>query len=377
MSLSSPPALAYPDFDRHFDVICDASGYSLGAILEQDGKVVYYASRTLNPAEKRYSATERELLAIVWATKVFKCYLLGRRFTVYTDHRALAGFMRTTDTTSRILRWVQKLSEFDFDIIYKPGKKNANADCLSRIPIGGQEGATDPTQIWVVTRKQLREKISALRDTHPDRNGNGTNGNETNSNDAGNVADVHRDKSKVRDIGVRDPGEESQNRIDLQSLPHFIDGETEKTEIIEVDDPQDIEIILKDHHDALLAGHFGAKRTLRKIREKYKWPGMTRAVKDYVKRCEKCQRNKHTRRTKMPMTLTGVAKLPFEKVYVDIVGPLPATENGNKYILSLMDDLTRFVDFVAMPSQDAETVAKILFEQILSRYTIPKKLVTD
>lgn len=79
----------------------------------------------------------------------------------------------------------------------------------------------------------------------------------------------------------------------------------------------------------------------------------------------------------MPMVLTDVSKLPFEKIYVDIVGPLPPTERENKYILSMMDDLTRFVDFVPMPNQEAETVASGLFEQIISRYTLPKKIVTD
>lgn len=79
----------------------------------------------------------------------------------------------------------------------------------------------------------------------------------------------------------------------------------------------------------------------------------------------------------MPMKISDVSQLPFDKVYVDIVGPLPETENGNKYILSMMDDLTRFVDFVPMPNQEANTVATILFEQILSRYTLPKQMLTD
>lgn len=369
MALTSPPVLAFPDFDKGFDVICDASGYSLGAILEQEGRVVYYASRTLNDAERKYSATQREMLAIVWATKTFKCYLLGRHFTIYTDHQALAGCIRSTDTTSRMLRWIQKMSEFDYKIVYKPGKKNTNADCLSRIPAANEteEGC------WVVTRAQLN------RQTKEGANGNSENPTivETGNQETNEIKEQNlvQDTYKQTEIKHIDNDKiDEHTSVQDASEPNLATGEKI---IIEITDPKDIEIILKDNHDAILAGHFGAKRTLRKIKDKYKWTGMTKDVKNYVKRCEKCQKNKHTRGTKMPMALTGVADKPFDKVYVDIVGPLPTSECGNKYILSLMDDLTRFVDFVAMPNQEAGTVAKILFEQILSRYTLPKKLVTD
>lgn len=79
----------------------------------------------------------------------------------------------------------------------------------------------------------------------------------------------------------------------------------------------------------------------------------------------------------MPLRLTEVANKPFEKIFVDIVGPLPITLNDNKYILSMVDDLTRFVEFVPLPDQTAETVSRALYEQILSRYTIPQSIVTD
>lgn len=355
VALTSSPVLAYPDFDKHFEVICDASNHSVGAILEQEGRVIYYASRTLNPAERRYSTTEREMLAIVRATKVFKCYLLGREFTIFTDHQALAGCIRSTDTTSRMLRWTQRLSEFDYKIIHKPGRKNVNADCLSRIP---EVVEAEPEQGWVITRAQIRRQEE----------------------------EKSREKYKEADKGVQERLDETQqedtmvhleNKIEM-SIPDIFEEESVKDqEIIEIKDPRDKEIILRDHHDALLAGHYGARRTLRKIREKYKWNGMTSDVKEYVKKCEKCQRNKFTRGTKMPMILSGVSKLPFDRVYVDIVGPLPESENGNKYILTMMDDLTRYVDFAPLVNQEASSVANVLFEQIFSRYTIPKQILTD
>lgn len=106
---------------------------------------------------------------------------------------------------------------------------------------------------------------------------------------------------------------------------------------------------------------------------------MTKDVDDYVKKYEKCQRNKTTRAKKMPMVLSRVSQKAFDKMYVDIVGPLPQSEGGNKYILSMVDDLTTFVDIAPMPHLEANTVAlaTILFEQIISRCTLTKIVLTD
>lgn len=135
--LISDKILKYPDFSLPFYVTTDASSYAIGAILSQ-GEIpndlpISYASRTLNRAESNYSTTERELLAIVWAVKHFRPYLYGRKFTIVTDHRPLTWLFNVKDPGSRLIRWRLKLEEYNYDIIYKQGKLNLNADCLSRI----------------------------------------------------------------------------------------------------------------------------------------------------------------------------------------------------------------------------------------------------
>lgn len=101
-------------------------------------------------------------------------------------------------------------------------------------------------------------------------------------------------------------------------------------------------------------------------------------IAEFIKRCEKCQLAKAGRRTRMPLIITDISLKPFDKIYIDIVGPLPLTiPNGNKFILSMVDYLTKFVEFVAIPDQQANTVARALFEEILCRYNIPKILVSD
>lgn len=135
--ITNPPVLIYPDVKEPYVLTTDASGYAIGAILSQ-GPIgqdlpISYASRTLNQAEMRYSTIERELLAIVWACKHYRPYLLGAKFRIVTDHRPLTWLFSVKDPGSRLLKWRLKLEEYDYEIIYKAGKENTNADALSRI----------------------------------------------------------------------------------------------------------------------------------------------------------------------------------------------------------------------------------------------------
>ena len=135
--LMTEPLLQYPDFTRPFVLTTDASNEALGAILSQ-GPIgqdlsISYASRTLNNAEKNYTNTEKELLAIVWGCKQYRPYLYGRKFTIVTDHKQLTWVFNVKDPSSRLLRWRLKLEEYDYQVVYKPGVRNTNADALSRI----------------------------------------------------------------------------------------------------------------------------------------------------------------------------------------------------------------------------------------------------
>lgn len=137
--LVSAPILAYPDFTQPFLLTCDASNYAISAILSQgiigQDRPIAYASRTLNKAECNYSVTEKECLAIVFGTKVFRPYLYGHQFKILTDHKPLQWLFNCKDPGSRLIRWRLKLEEFEYDIQYKKGKINANADALSRFPV--------------------------------------------------------------------------------------------------------------------------------------------------------------------------------------------------------------------------------------------------
>ena len=136
--LTTAPVLGYPDYSLPFLLQTDASGEGLGAVLAQvqDGseRVIAYASRGLNPAETRYPAHKLEFLALKWAvTGKFYDHLYGHKFSVFTDNNPLKYVMTTAKLDATGQRWVSQLSMFDFNIQYRQGKCNGNADALSRL----------------------------------------------------------------------------------------------------------------------------------------------------------------------------------------------------------------------------------------------------
>ena len=158
--LVSKPILQYPDFTKDFILTTDASNEGLGAILSQ-GEIgkdlpISFASRNLNKAERNYSTSEKELLAIVWVVKHFRPYLYGRKFKVASDHKPLMWIMNVKDPGSRLLKWRIRLEEYDYQIVYKKGALNTNADALSRIH--GLSLENEPqlgTQIEEEKKKQI------------------------------------------------------------------------------------------------------------------------------------------------------------------------------------------------------------------------------
>ena len=174
-ALISAPILRAPDWTEPFVVYTDASTYAMGAVLAQvqDGseRVIRYWSRVLNSAQKKYSVTEREALAIVSAIREFHCYLGDRPFTVVTDHQPLISLRKMKDPHGRIARWMLEFQGHTFDIIYRSGEKN-HVDALSRMVAGdtkeedfisinaydGQEAYSGPITRSAALARELAEQ---------------------------------------------------------------------------------------------------------------------------------------------------------------------------------------------------------------------------
>ena len=141
--LASEPILAHPDFEKEFILDTDASNYAMGAVLSQvhDGKerVILYASKLFNPAQRNYAVTRKELLAIVTFMNELRYFLLGKKFIVRTDHAALTWLRTSMNLTGSLFRWNESISDFDFEIQHRPGRKHGNADALSRYPYSEED----------------------------------------------------------------------------------------------------------------------------------------------------------------------------------------------------------------------------------------------
>ncbi|GKA69781.1 reverse transcriptase domain-containing protein [Tanacetum coccineum] len=149
-NLTEAPILIAPDWNEPFELMCDASDFALGVVLgqrhEKHFRPIHYASKTMNEAESRYTTTEKEMLAVVYAFEKFRSYLVMNKCTVYTDHSALKYLFAKKDSKARLLRWVLLLQEFDFDVVDTKGAENLAADHLSRLE-NPHENELDPKEI--------------------------------------------------------------------------------------------------------------------------------------------------------------------------------------------------------------------------------------
>ena len=137
--LCTAPMLTHPDWTLPFLLQTDASDYAVAAILAQDSPsrgecVICYASKTLGDGKRFWDVREKELYAVIYGCEPFHKYLAGSHFNVQTDHRNLKWLMSNQKSSGRLARWTYRLQPYDFEIQHRPGRANANADALSRLP---------------------------------------------------------------------------------------------------------------------------------------------------------------------------------------------------------------------------------------------------
>ncbi|KAL5503413.1 hypothetical protein EMCRGX_G010361, partial [Ephydatia muelleri] len=304
--LVQAPILAYPRFDQDagtFVLQADASAIGLGAVLEQDGHVIAYASRSLNKSEQQYSVIQKECLAVVYALKQFRHYLLGRPFNITTDHAPLQ-WLSAQKMEGLLCRWALAIQEYDFQIEYKKGSQNGNADALSRRSVGAITHSGQP----------LDDMRKAQRDDHA----------------IGIVYTTLLSKKTPTHSGKWRQHPLRRYR-QLWSQLQLIDGIVCKryapspaSDVISVPVlPESLQReALQRNHDAPSAGHQGIEKTLQRLKQEAFWANMAKDVNQYCSKCVVCQQAKLPTPTPAPMTNIPIGR-PWKMIAVDVLAAIP------------------------------------------------------
>ena len=348
--LVDAPVLAYPQFDKNsplFVLQTDASAVGVGAVLEQGGHVIGYASRALNKAEQQYSVIQKECLAIVFAMKQFRHYLLGRSFELLTDHAPLQ-WLSSQKMEGLLCRWALAMQEFDFVIKYRKGAQNGNADALSRniacsptVTTAATQFAADPIKQDIQKAQQADPTLQIVYEAKQKSNSRPTSRRWHQS-------PLSRYRKLWPQLSLRDGvlcrkyiPQPLGSMVTVPVLPQCLQGDA-----------------LYRCHDAPSAGHQGFRKTLENLRNKAYWVHMVSDAESYCRQCLRCQQSKLPLPKRAPLKSTPIGK-PWQMVGVDILS-VPMSCSGNKCLLVIQDYFTKWADAIPLPNQKAVTITNAL-----------------
>ncbi|KAI2663134.1 Transposon Ty3-G Gag-Pol polyprotein [Labeo rohita] len=363
--MTRAPVLSTPNFDCSFKVQTDASNVGLGAVLTQevDGqeRVIAYASRLLRGAEKSYSTSEKECLAVVWAVEKWHHYLEGRAFEVITDHASLVWLFRHPKPSSRLERWTIRLQGYHFTVRYLKGQCNVVPDVLSR-----RYSAESPAALL---HTPVKHGFNPLTCDLP--------------LDLSEMADEQKKDPECQEIMVN---AKKQHTTDLKRTHYVIKNEVlfrsvpcpKEGQRLQVVVPAKLkEVMLTYAHDSPLSGHLGKFKTLMRLLEFAYWPSIRTDVWQHCTECRKCQVYKPTN-LKPAGSLQSVPIVePGFMLGMDIMGPFPRSTRQNEYLLVIVDYFSKWVEVFPMRNAKATTIVRILLEEIFTRWGTPAFIVSD
>ncbi|GJY83939.1 putative reverse transcriptase domain-containing protein [Tanacetum coccineum] len=347
--LCSAPILALPEGSEDFVVYCDASHKGLGAVLMQREKVIAYASRQLKIHEKNYTTHDLELGSVVFALKIWRHYLYGTKYTVFTDQKSLQHILDQKELNMRQRRWLELLSDYDCGIRYHPMKANVVADALSR------KERIEPLRVRALVMtigldfpKQILEaQIEALKPENLE------------NEDVGGMIrkDIPKEKLEPRADGTLCLNGRSW-------LPCYGDLRS---------------VIMHESHKSKYSIHPGSEKMYQDMKKLYWWPNMKADIATYVSKCLTCAKVKaeHQRPSRL-LVQPAIPKWKWDNITMDFITKLSKSSQGFDTIWVIVDRLTKSVYFLPIRENDPlDKLARLYLNRIVARYGIPVSIICD
>jgi transposase InsO family protein len=356
--------LTYPDFNKPFEIHTDASQVQLGACISQEGKPVAFYSRKLNPAQTRYTTTERELLSIVETLKEFRNILLGQQIIVHTDHENLTYKHFNSD---RVMRWRLYIEEYSPDLKYIKGENNVVADALSRLP---KELATlskeetplnDSLEAFYATMDCLGKEEVPTFDSHP-------------------VSYEKLDTAQQADPSIK---KELRKDSCKYHIKDFHGGGITRSLVCYKDKivvPTQLQQHVIDWYHTTLC-HPGINRTEESIAQHLFWPKMRNQITNHVLACPTCQRNKRKVKKYGWLPPKEAEAIPWDRMCIDLIGPYKIRRKGKSTLecrcVTMIDPATGWFEIHQYDDKRSITVANIAEQEWFARYPWPTQVTFD
>ena len=403
-AFASYPIIQHFNPDKQTWLEVDSSDFVVAGIMSQLDesdtlRPVAYFSKKMSPQECNYEIYDKELLAIVRAFEEWRPELAStdpnEAVQVLSDHRSLEYFMTTKELNRRQARWSEFLSQFQFKIIYRPGKQGTKPDALTRTHDARPDHKGDP-------RKKHQHQVLLK----PQNLDNGVLPQEALSTTV-----------KLAKLLIEAPDFDLQTQVKaamdqdilvkeviecLQQGKQRLSSQTTKAWHISLSDcnfdqdtgrlfrkgklwvPNDDILrltLIEAHHTSVSAGHPGRERTLELISRAYYWPRMNSDIQRYVQNCQVCRRVKSFRQTYQGgLQQLSVPNAVWQDLAVDFVVDLPPSKmNRIEYrnILTVTDRLSKYRYFILADSMTADETAILFYTHIWSKHGLPKTVVSD